>query len=164
MSRDFEATRLEFRPETIRLLLVGESPPSVGGFFYEGDSQLAKHTRTAFEAVFGCFPDPQAFLRAFQSRGFYLEDLSPQPVDRETGVLREAAQRAGVERIAALIDSAQPQAVVVVGKSLESAVKTAAAVRGVPVFVLPFGGQGHQNEYIGGLIAVFDWLGCLGDC
>jgi hypothetical protein len=40
----YEAVRDEFRPERVKEILIGESRPSNGTFFYRGDSRLAKYT------------------------------------------------------------------------------------------------------------------------
>jgi hypothetical protein len=44
-----ERIRKKFRPEATRLLLIGESPPEKGTFFYYSDSMLYRKTVAAFE-------------------------------------------------------------------------------------------------------------------
>ncbi len=67
-------------PKDIRVLFIGESPPSGGNFFYFGTGNLFNHTKDAFESAFNVvFPTPLDFLDFFRDKGCYLEDLIPIP-------------------------------------------------------------------------------------
>ena len=48
---DTEKIRISYKPENIKLLLVGESPPAGGEFFYV-KSLMTVYTSRAFEGVF----------------------------------------------------------------------------------------------------------------
>ncbi|MEW6230545.1 MAG: hypothetical protein AB1700_21080, partial [Bacillota bacterium] len=63
-----EQKRQNYQPRDVRVLLIGESPPANGTFFYSGNSNLARYTREAFEAVFGSFGDMTEFLDAFRDQ------------------------------------------------------------------------------------------------
>jgi hypothetical protein len=69
--------RTQYRPQRIRVLFVGESPPSKGKFFYCGSNNLLRRMRTA---VGGPKEDAE-FLNNFMARGWYLDDLVPEPID-----------------------------------------------------------------------------------
>lgn len=80
---DLEAIRQRFLPAGgIRVLMVGESPPPVRGFFYTGDSTLYRHTQPAL--VERCrFPSERdPFLARFAREGFYLADISTARGDK----------------------------------------------------------------------------------
>lgn len=90
---DREVLRESYKPRKIRLLLIGESAPASGRFFYQ-KSLMTVYTSRAFEAVFGkSFPNESAFLDFFRSTGCYLDDLSVVPVNRMPRSLRERASK-----------------------------------------------------------------------
>ncbi|MBI4361594.1 MAG: hypothetical protein HY558_00310 [Euryarchaeota archaeon] len=49
---EIERVRRDFKPDKVRVLFVGESPPAMGGFFYKVD-RLTRFTREAFYKVYG---------------------------------------------------------------------------------------------------------------
>jgi len=51
LAMDIEALRRSYRPEKVRLLMVGESAPASGKFFYLGD-HLTIATSTAFTKAY----------------------------------------------------------------------------------------------------------------
>lgn len=114
-----ERSRQAYRPATVRVLFVGESPPANDTFFYFGDSSLARCTREAFEQLYGQTTDPQQFLEAFREQGFYLVDLCRTPVNRLSNRARRAARRAAVEDLAGMLRELRPDRIVVVMKAIE---------------------------------------------
>jgi hypothetical protein len=92
--RQREALRESFRPERIRILFVGESPPASGRFFYSRNSGLYRAMREAFQAVDPCIND-ENFLPRFRAYGCYLIDLCANPVDRLDAASRRRARVAG---------------------------------------------------------------------
>jgi hypothetical protein len=157
-----ERSRQAYRPATVRVLFVGESPPANGTFFYFGKSNLAQYTHEAFERVYGQTTDPQEFLEAFRERGFYLVDLCQTPVNRLVKRARRAARRAGVEELTGMLRELRPDRIVVVMKAIEPAVMKAveaAGLQGTPVDVLPFPAYGHQREYVEKLAALLKRIG-----
>jgi hypothetical protein len=79
---DLESIRQSYKPERIRLLLVGESPPASGKFFYL-KSGMTTYTSRAFEKTFSTtFPDTPTFLKFFRDSDCYLEDLCRTPTDK----------------------------------------------------------------------------------
>jgi hypothetical protein len=76
-----ELIRQSYRPNQIRLLLVGESPPASKKFFY-GESAMTKYTAQAFKKAHGVsFRDDKEFLQYFKRCGCYLDDLCHEPVN-----------------------------------------------------------------------------------
>lgn len=76
---DTESIRQSYKPDTISLMLVGESPPANGKFFYV-KSTMTTFTARAFEMSHK-LTDNREFLEYFKSCGCYLDDLSHTPVD-----------------------------------------------------------------------------------
>lgn len=150
-----EAKRREYQPPVVRVLFIGESAPANGTFFYYGNSNLAKYTREAFEAVFGKFNDMSQFLDTFRERGCYLVDLCSEPVNQlsNKSPQRRAVRESGVSPLSAFMRELQPKprVMVVVMKAIEKYVRRAAKdaeLADSPLFVLPFPVRGHQGEYV----------------
>ena len=51
MQASRERLRRQYRPEHIRLLFIGESPPASGRFFYRRDSGLYRAIRDTFRMI-----------------------------------------------------------------------------------------------------------------
>jgi hypothetical protein len=68
----YELIRERFRPGKVRVLLVGESRPASGEFFFCEDSRLVKYTDEAFAERYGPYTDMSSFLAQFKSLGCYL--------------------------------------------------------------------------------------------
>jgi hypothetical protein len=148
---DVEALRSRYRPDDVWVLMVGESPPAAGSFFYRADSHLFEATREAFELALGPMPPGEAFLNKFQSMGFWLYDVVREPVNRKRGRPRGDAVAAGVPALAALIADLEPDFVVAVKTSLEGFLAQAARMSDFPasrVVVLPFPLYQWKQEYV----------------
>jgi hypothetical protein len=155
--------RDKYRPKQIRVLFIGESPPANGTFFYAGNSNLFKHTREAFVAVFGDGVGQGArFLSFFKSHGCYLDDLCELPVNNLPVPQRRDTQRAGVSSLASRIADGRPEVVIVVMRGIEKYVRRAMAAAGisnVPCHSLTFPSMGHQQGYVRGLKLVLQAIG-----
>ena len=155
---DTERIRKSFKPDRIKLLLVGESPPASGQFFYVR-SLMTKYTSRAFETVFRIdFSDTTSFLKFFQNKGCYLEDLTMTPVNKMPTVEREKTLELGIIRLSKKLIDFDPEAIVIVLKKIERYVKNAISIAGLscPVYSLPFPGNGHQNRFIKDLSTVLE--------
>lgn len=158
---DAESVRTAYRPECVRHLMVGESAPAGGTFFYYANSILYRQTRDAFRNVFGeACGAGDAFLRYFRDRGFFLDDLCLVPVNGIEGPRRLDHRRAGVKPLAARMAAANPQTVIVVMKAIIPEVREAAALAGIaPAFVeLPFPRPEHQAAFLAGMVAFLKTL------
>lgn len=146
-----ELFRQRYRPDDIVVLLVGESAPEGGTFFYQADSHLFHATREAFERAYGSAPTGVAFLEMLKEQGIWLYDMAAEPVNRKRGRPRAAAVSAGVVRLAELIADAEPDFVIAVKTSLESPVGQAAALAAFPadrLRIWPFPLYQWREEYI----------------
>ena len=142
-----ERRRLGFRPLRIRLLFVGESPPSSGRFFYQRDSGLYRAMRDTF-----CIVDPSitdtSFLSAFQTAGCYLIDLCREPVDHLDSRSRRAACLASETSLSRTIGRLRPSRIVTVVRSIEANVSRAAFRAGWhgPFLHLPYPGRWSRHK------------------
>lgn len=153
---DIEELRERFKPETVRVLLVGESPPAEGTFFYDR-SLMTTYTKNAFEAALDqSFESNDQFFEYMKKSGFYLEDLSRLPVDKLAPREREAKLIEESEGFADRVALMKPEAVVIVLKKIEKIVRGALNKAGstAQVYVIPFPGNGHQSKYQAQLIPI----------
>jgi hypothetical protein len=157
-SADLERLRQQSRPERIRLLLVGESRPAAGSFFYLANSTLYRATLEAWQTAFGPMPENSSFLGRLQAQGIWLYDLAPASVNRLRGRPRREAVEARAAELAALLAEESPDAVVVVKRSLAAVVREAMAAAHLPAHrlnVLPFPLYQWRTEYVAELAGVF---------
>jgi hypothetical protein len=142
-----ERLRKQYRPDRVRILFVGESPPASGRFFYQADSGLYRAIRDGFLAAFQDLPETD-FLGSFRNLGCYLVDLCGEPVDRLDRRDRDAACRAGVPRLSRIIRELKPEIIVVVVRSIVPHVAQAQS-RGEwsgATFELPYPGRWHKHR------------------
>src|SRR2546427_4925972 len=97
---NFNRARRKYRPRKVRFLLIAESPPSSGGFFYFpttiGKDHLFRETMKALDLWPKSEPmrrgvDKRSMLRRFLSMGFYLLDTCGPPLDRLSPLGRKDA-------------------------------------------------------------------------
>ena len=122
---DHEAVRARYRPEKVRLLFVGESPPASGRFFYNRDSGLYRAMLGAFHAMDHTISDDNV-LDVFQKTGCYLTDVYRRPVDRLDLVARRDACSAGEKTLARRIRKLQPGIIISLVRSIKGNVENAA--------------------------------------
>jgi hypothetical protein len=150
MTRHTEAeialARERYRPQRIKVLFVGESPPSNGKFFYCGGNDLLHHMRSAM----GATPDGDAdFLDGFKARGWFLDDLVMKPIDKLPRAERERQCRDARSDLAARIAEYQPRAIVSILPRIRDDVEIAACRAGSKacLYPVPFPGWGTQNLF-----------------
>src|SRR6516165_4799320 len=75
--------RRAYQPENIRLVIIAESPPAFGKYFYDPTGSAKELLFAAFMQQLGIAPSTkQAGLRELKERGWVLVDATYQPVDR----------------------------------------------------------------------------------
>ena len=149
---EFERIRAQYRPEVVRVLLVGESRPKQGTFFYNGDSNLFRYTLDVFCRVLDVkFESADEFLQYFRKAGYYLDDLCLDPVNNMHKKSRKLARKAGIHQLANIIKACSPKAVISLMKGIAPNVRRAVARSGVVLeqgfHCVPFPSMGHQLEY-----------------
>jgi hypothetical protein len=146
-ARARESLRAAYRPQKVRMLLIGESPPASGRFFYNRDSGLYRALRDTFRLVDPSLAD-QNFLAVFQRTGCYLVDACHQPADRmETGA-RRAACSAGESLLSRDIQSLRPEIIVTLLRSIAANVRRAATHAGWTgtMIEVPYPGRWIQHR------------------
>lgn len=113
-----EQLRRQYRPEQVRLLFIGESPPASGRFFYARNSGLYRAMLEVFKSVDPGIRD-ETFLDVFQASGCYLVDLCPQPVDHLDRHQRRATCAASEELLAKEILVLGPLMIATLLRSIE---------------------------------------------
>jgi hypothetical protein len=153
---EVERLRQNFKPEPIRTLFIGESPPHGGNFFYQADSRLYR----AMEKAFGGRPD---FLAWFKSRGYFLDDLVLHPINKIKDKRERRKQRLeSVVFLAQRLAYYKPAAVVVVMCAIEPEVRDAMRRGGVPqsvpIYVTPFPSFGNQKRFQAKMVEIISRL------
>jgi len=162
---EVQKLRESWKPDAVKTLFIGESPPSGGTFFYCGDSSLYRHTKKAFEIAFAArWKTQKDFLSFFRERGCYLVDLCDYPINQITDDhLRRRERAMGIPDLAHRIARVQPTAQIVVMKAIQRQVREAtrrSGTRPERVWVLPFPAQSHQRRYVQELAEALNELRC----
>lgn len=144
MKSEIERLRLQYRPERITVLFVGEAPPASDSFFYRGNSRLTNYLRNALGGPKGDIE----LLNWFRARGWYLDDLVTVPIEN----LRERRKQCREARasLAARIAEYQPAAIVCLLKRISDDVEIAASKANskAALYTVPFAGQSHQTKFM----------------
>jgi hypothetical protein len=88
---EYLSLRDQYRPETIKLLLVAESPPASGRYFYNPAGALTEPLFAALMREIGASPATKHDgLLAFQVSGWLLVDATYEPVNSYGSKQRDA--------------------------------------------------------------------------
>ncbi len=160
-SVNFNRARRKYRPRKIRLLLIAESPPSSGGFFYFpmtiGKDHLFRETMKALDLWPRNEPmrkgvDKRPMLLRFQSMGLYLLDTCDFPVDKLRPLERRKAVLQQMPRLIDDVIEADPPHILVVKSTIFNPVVKALEESGLRSRILntgpvPFPSHGNQRVY-----------------
>ena len=124
-----EELRARYKPATVKILFVSETPPSGDAFFYRANSRLYKFTQEAFAEVYGeerCGEGEQ-FLEFFKAQGCYLDDLCLDSINHLDEKMKKQMWRQGVAPLAERIRRMEPKPLrcIVVVKRIEWSVRSA---------------------------------------
>ena len=104
----YDELRERYRPTTLRVLMIGESPPDPGAgdrrFFYSPRLTYDNLYRGVAEAVFGGRPDVDLrdkprVLELLRADGFWLIDAVEHPIDKASPSTRRKAIRDGTQAL-----------------------------------------------------------------
>lgn len=126
-----ETTRNKYKPKNIRYLLVGESMPSGGTFFYFENSDIYRYTKEVFLKNFNW--KEEKFLEYFMKNGFYFDDLCQEPADNLGDTKRRNARKAYESDLADRIKKYQPLIIVSLLLSIERNVDNAILKAGLDI-------------------------------
>ena len=158
---DYAQARARYKPRTIRVLFVAESPPSSGGFFYFsktiGKDHLFRETMKALSLWPLGHPlrkglDKTGLLEEFRSRGFFLIDTCDRPVDRLSPKARRISIAREAPSLARRAKKLDPDSIVIVKQTVYGPVRHALETAGLGDRILnteplPFPSHGNQRRY-----------------
>jgi hypothetical protein len=120
---EIEDAQAQYLPDRIKVLFVGESPPSNGSYFYFGGTNaLLREMRRAIGGPKG----DADFLKNFMERGWYLDDLVRMPVDDRSELKKKC--REARSNLAARIAKYRPSAIVCLLRRIRDDVDEAALI------------------------------------
>lgn len=89
-------SHVTYQPQKIGLLIVAESPPASGKYFYDPTGSTKEPLFSAIMKHLGLSPaTKEVGLREFQLRGWVLVDATYQPVDK---LAKDASQDRDCDR------------------------------------------------------------------
>ena len=157
----YALARNKYRPKKISLLIIAESPPSSGGYFYAeetiGKDHLFRETMKALELWpadrpmrKGC--DKRPMLNQFRSLGFFLIDTCELPIDKMPTRLRKLSTFQGASTLSHRVKELDPKRIMIVKKTVFTPVRQALSLAGFEDRVLnkralPFPSHGNQKKY-----------------
>ena len=158
---NFIRARRKYRPRKVHFLLIAESPPSSGGFFYFettiGKDHLFRETMKALKFWPEGEPmrrgvDKRLMLRRFQTLGCYLLDTCTSPVDKLQPTERRKRVLSQTPRLVNDVIEANPYHILIVKSSIFNPVRVALRESGLMGRVLnsgpvPFPSHGNQRTY-----------------
>lgn len=150
---DYNQLRKNYKPDSIRVLYAAESPPSGGTFFYAANSNLFRCIKNAFKNVFGeTLVNDLTFLNFFMTNNFYLDDLCIEPVNDKTDPERIYLRQQGIEPLSKRIKSYNPDAIIILMKSIALEVKEAirkSSIKTNNIFITTFPSFSKENKING---------------
>ena len=151
----YKEARLKYKPNRVRTLFIGESPPAKGDYFYFGGSNnLLRYIRQAFVSVYGdkC-GGRDDFLQFFKENGYYLVDLSEEPINWKSDIERKQLRLESINSLAKRVKDINPESVIIFMKAIEADVKKAVKISGLTIsgekiIVTKFPGLGNQRKSV----------------
>src|SRR5271157_5181754 len=117
------AARDKWKPEKVKFLIIGESPPASGGYFYfeqaTGTSGLFVEMMKALKLI----PegkglqrgfDKKPLLEKFRSLGFFLVDISYELVNKKSAKERKIAFDSQIPRLLKEVQNLDPEKIIIV--------------------------------------------------
>ena len=158
---DYATARNKYRPSSIKVLWIAESPPSSQGFFYfektTGKDHLFRETMKAVriwpeDGTMHKGMDKRPYLSQFQSKGYFLIDTCELPVDKFDNARRDRAVREGALRIADEVRDLRPKGILIVKANVFGPVKGELKKAGLGRMILnrqpiPIPSHGWQSRY-----------------
>jgi hypothetical protein len=143
------------------VLLIAESPPSSGGYFYAektiGKDHLFKETMKALELWpvdrpmrKGC--DKRPMLEQFRSLGFFLIDTCELPVDKMPPGQRRLSTIQGASTLPNRVKELNPGRILIVKKTVFNPARHTLSIAGFEDRILnkrslPFPSHGNQRRF-----------------
>ncbi len=160
-AKDYAVARSKYRPSSIEVLWIAESPPSSQGFFYFDKTTGRDHLfRETMKAV-GIWPDDdkmrrgmdkRPYLNEFRSKGYFLLDTCELPIDKLGNAGRREAVNQGALRVVGEVKQLRPKNILIVKSNVFQPVKNELEKSGLGGRILnkeaiPFPSHGWQSKY-----------------
>lgn len=170
--REYILARDKYKPHgRVKILLIAESPPYCGGYFYSDQTAGADSLFRETMKALGIFPenkkmptglDKRPCLKEFQSRGFFVVDVSYKPVNKLKPMERRRAIIEGIPRLVADTRELNPESILIVKSNIFAPVRDAIEEAGLDKRIrneeaLPFPSHGHQKTYRRKLRELTNW-------
>ncbi len=161
LKNSYAVARNKYRPRRVNVLIVAESPPSSGGYFYAekaiGKDHLFRETMKALKLWpvdrpmrKGC--DKRPMLKQFRSLGFFLIDTCELPVDKMQPRRRRLSTIQGALTLPNRVKELDPGRILIVKKTVFNPARQALSVAGFEDRILnkkslPFPSHGNQRRF-----------------
>jgi len=133
----FQKESLKFKPENIKVLIVGESPPvqEKNFFFFAPNSDLYNFTKIAYYKAYSeKLSENLEFLNAFMESGCFLDDLCELPINNiKDKNLRIKEWDKSVNSLKNRIIDYNPIAIICIMKQIENYVSKAILLSGIKI-------------------------------
>jgi hypothetical protein len=124
---DYERYSRPYKPKSIKVLFIGESPPYIEDgepvrYFYNEEDEswsLAKSIAPLFKVNTIKPGWKQEFLRTFMDHGYFLVDLSKEPINHISRKDRRACRRQNALDLAREVKVLHPGKVIILMMSLD---------------------------------------------
>jgi len=157
---EFDSIYKNARPENIKVLLIGESPPiqKENFFYFAPNSDLYNFTKLSFENVSDDkINESKSFLEFFKSEGFFLDDLCRKPINNiKDEYERETKRQSNIIFLAQRIAEYNPIVIIGIMKKIKDHIAEAIRLSKIePKYIYCLGYPTHNkrniSNYINGL-------------
>lgn len=157
---EFDNIYKNAKPEIVKVLLIGESPPiqKENFFFFAPNSDLYNFTKLAFENVYGDkIIKSTGFIKFFKSEGFFLDDLCREPINNiKDEYEREIKRQSNIILLAQRIPKYNPIVIIGIMKKIKDHIAEAIRLSKIePKYIYYLGYPTHNkrniSNYVDGL-------------
>ncbi len=175
--QDYIKLRDEFDPRDGRLgkccmLIVAESPPASGYYFYDTEGRTSSEGSNLFSEVMKVLnlwkvdTERRSILQQFSDEGYFLLDVTYTPVNKMKPKDKEKTLVSSIPRLLDEIRDISPDCIIIIKTSIYSLVKNALIGIGYREKVLhespiPFPTTGHQVEFRSQFLRAMSTCPCL---
>ncbi|RYE36514.1 MAG: hypothetical protein EOP42_03040 [Sphingobacteriaceae bacterium] len=151
---------LQYKPEQVKILLIGEAPGRADKNFYLGNNNLYRTVIVAFKQLYGEFSSRDEFLAFFKSAGCFLDHIGLEHTERHDLEKRKANRQNGIISLSEKLKIYQPETVIILMKALEKQVQQAidlsaiTSIKHQTTVSYPAGSDTNRLACIRGLVAI----------
>lgn len=151
---------LHYKPEKVKILLIGEAPGKTDKNFYLANTNLYRTVYAAFKELYGDFAAAEEFLQFFKSAGCFLDHLSLEHSERHDLPKRKLERQNGIAGLSERLIIHQPETVIILMKALEKQVQQAIDLSGIQsirhqtTVSYPAGSDANRLACIRGLVEI----------